>query len=92
MTETKIISLYYTKPGITRDANGEVVYHRYGCWITVGGTAPYDWKGEKKVDRIEWDEDTRQFRVFFSQGGFKTIPYLTDTEVTYEYVTKKEKK
>ena len=92
MAETKIVSIYYTKPGMSRDANGEAVYYRYGCWVTVNEPAPYSDKWLKKVISILWDEDLRQFMVYFDKGGFKTIPYLPDTEVTYEYVTQEKKK
>ena len=89
--QTKIVSIYYTKPGLTRDASGESLPYRYGVWVTVGGTTPYDWRGEKKVESIEWDSHVKQFKILFS-GGFKLIPYLPDTEIVYEYVTTEKKK
>lgn len=87
----KIHSIYYTKPSITRDANGEVVYYRYGCCVTVGIPAPFDGQFEKKVTRIEFNEETNSFRVYFDKGGLKTVPFLADTEVTYENITDKKK-
>lgn len=78
----KIAGIFYTKPFIVRDAAGEVHAGRVPVRINVG--SPSDFDGyEKKVTEIKWDEDLRQFFVFFEKGGMKTVPYLLDTEVSY---------
>jgi hypothetical protein len=80
----KITGIYYSKPRILRDANGEVLPARVGIWIDVGQLADFNSLGQKKVEEIIFDKELNCFKVFFVKGGMKTVPYLLDTEVVYE--------
>ncbi len=89
MTEQyKIISLTYSKPIILRDAHGEAHPGRSSVTIAVGSADQFG-AYAKMVDAIEYDEKIKVFLVKYKGGGIKTIPMLSDTEVTYELVTKK---
>jgi hypothetical protein len=85
----KIIGLYYTKPRLIQGADGEVRPARVGIWIDIGGIADFNSIGQKKVIDIQYHEDERLFYVYFDKGGMRTIPYLADTEVTYNEINEK---
>ena len=87
MEQYKIVGLYYSKPKTVRGADGEALHTRVGVWVTVGSIAEYDFIMGKVVESIVWDENLRQFKVYYKMGGLRIIPYLADTEVTYEEIT-----
>lgn len=86
MPKYKITSIYYTKPAMTRDANGEAVFFRFGVNLTVGLHADYDKNGAKVIASIDFNEKERQFYIHFVGGGLKTVQWQNDTEVTYKEV------
>jgi hypothetical protein len=82
MENYKIISIYYTRPVVLHDSDGEVHPGRAGVWITVGVPDSFG-IGQKEVTNIVYDKDSNSFKVSYKSGGLKVIPYLFDTEVSY---------
>lgn len=81
----KIIGIWYSKPVILRDAHGEAHPGRNGVTICVGSVDMFG-VGTKVVTSIEFDKELNAFRVNYKQGGLKIVPYLQDTEVTYNEI------
>jgi hypothetical protein len=86
----KIAGIWYTKPRLLRDANGEALPTRVGEFIDIGQLANYNSVGMKRVVDIIYDEDSKYFSVYFDKGGMKVIPLLPDTEILYEEINAKQ--
>jgi hypothetical protein len=85
MDKYKIFAIYYSKPIIRPNSNGEIIFGSIGVTLEVGQTDNFG-LNLKKIESIEYDEDMRAFRVNFPKGGLKIIPLQGDTEVTYELI------
>ena len=83
-TKYKIAGLYYSKPALTRNVDGEAFSYRYGVYINVGQACDYDGLAPRRVTNIMFDKDSNSFRVHYDKGGLKIIPFLEDTEVVYQ--------
>ena len=83
-TKYKIAGIWYSKPFLARNADGEVSHTRVGESFFINQLANFDNIGLKKVVDIVYDEDNRLFSVFFDKGGLKVVKYQYDTEVTYQ--------
>jgi hypothetical protein len=86
----KIAGIWYTKPFLSRGADGEVSHTRVAESFFINQPSNFDGYGLKKVVDIVYDEDNRLFSVFFDKGGLKIVQYQYDTEVTYQMIDAKQ--
>lgn len=84
----KVTGLSYSKPHKTIDSKGEVVFYINWMDIYIGVIMNYNGI-PKRVVGIEWDINTRCFKVYFFKGGLKIIPYSEDMEIFYDEVEDK---
>lgn len=84
----KVTGFCYSKPHKTIDERGEVVIYQNWMDIYVGVIMNYNGI-PKRVVNIEWDINTRCFKIYFFKGGLKIIPYSEDMEIYYDEVEDK---
>jgi hypothetical protein len=95
MTEDNftIKSIYYTKPRLIHNSNGEPIASRYGVIVIKGQRMEIfsSQVGMRIVENIAFDEDTKAFEITFKaetkiypNPGLLVVPLQPDTEVYYE--------
>jgi len=89
MQKYKIIGIYYSKPKLTRDANGEAMSFRYGICANIGQLFDFNGMGLKTVENIVYNKELDLFEITFVKGGVLTVPRQADTEVLYEEIKEK---
>jgi len=95
-SEYIIKAIYYSKPRILTNAQGEPVAGRYGVLYTVGLMSEITGLGFRKVSSITYSREIDGFEVRFEdiskafpRKGLITVPKLTDTEIYYEIIENK---
>ena len=95
-SEYVIKAIYYSKPRILTNAQGEPVAGRYGVLYTVGLKAEITGIGFRKVTSIIYSKDIDGFEIRFDdidkvypRKGLITVPRLADTETYYEVIENK---
>lgn len=97
VTNYVIKAVYYSKPKMVANSNGEPVAGRYGVLFTVGQRTEITGIGWRKVSEIVYSKEIDGFEIRFNDvsneyplKGLITIPRLQDTEVYYEIVEAKK--